>query len=348
MRRTVGRLRQHQAKFSAPLAAVAAGGILVASQVEPARCEVDTKTIATGAVGFVAGAACSYAVSTLLTGDERTHSLADQVARFERAKAEKNHRFLDVTTVFDGSYLKGKRVLVVGANRGLGLAITKELVKNGALVHATCRKNKGEFEGVGVTQIVEDVEATSEGKMDAMGRNLSHKVDIVIVNAGYFPDLQETITDKDHPLNFKEEMKQIDICALGPLRSVQSLYKADKISKDGGRVIIVTSQAGSAEWRKIQNADEGGDYGHHMSRAACNIAGVLMSEELKKHGIALGLIHPGFNRSDMTAKFAEIWDKEGAVATEVGAQRVLHEVELITLETTGKFVNSEDGLEIPW
>ena len=136
-----------QAKFSAPLAAVAAGGILVASQVEPARCEVVTKTIATGAVGFVAGAACSYAVSTLLTGDERTHSLADQVARFERAKAEKNHRFLDVTTVFDGSYLKGKRVLVVGANRGLGLAITKELVKNGALVHATCRKNKGEFEG---------------------------------------------------------------------------------------------------------------------------------------------------------------------------------------------------------
>ena len=46
-----------------------------------------------------------------------------------------------------------------------------------------------------------------------------------------------------------------------------------------------------------------------------------------------------------TLNFAQI---KGAVATEAGAQRVLHEVELITLETTGKFVNSEDGLEIPW
>ena len=32
-------------------------------------------------------------------------------------------------------------------------------------------------------------------------------------------------------------------------------------------------QAGSAEWRTTQNAGKGGDYGHHMSRAACNIAG---------------------------------------------------------------------------
>jgi hypothetical protein len=48
---------------------------------------------------------------------ERTHSLADQVARFERAKTEKNERFLNIDSVYDGSYLKGKRVLVTGGNR---------------------------------------------------------------------------------------------------------------------------------------------------------------------------------------------------------------------------------------
>ena len=87
---------------------------------------------------------------------------------------------------------------------------------------------------------------------------------------------------------------QIDICALGPLRITSELFKAGKIKKDGsgvyrrarlhtrlpaclhacsGRVAIISSQAGSAAWRTTQNKNKGGDYGHHMSRAACNIAG---------------------------------------------------------------------------
>ena len=32
----------------------------------------------------------------------------------------------------------------------------------------------------------------------------------------------------------------------------------------------------------------------------------------------------------------------------VGAKRVLHEVNLLTPESSGKFINCEDGLEIPW
>ena len=82
------------------------------------------------------------------------------------------------------------------------------------------------------------------------------------------------------------------------------------MAKDA-KIVIITSQAGSVEWRKTQNKDEGGDYGHHMSRAACNIAGVLMSEELKKLGYTVILLHPGFNRTEMTAKYKEIWDVEG-------------------------------------
>ena len=114
------------------------------------------------------------------------------------------------------------------------------------------------------------------------------------------------------------------------------------------QAVIITSQAGSAEWRFTQNADAGGDYGHHMSRAACNIMGVLLSQELKAAGVTVVLLHPGFNRTEMTAKYKEIWDIEGAVEPSIGAKRVLHEALGATLEKTGAFVNCEDGLRIPW
>ena len=50
----------------------------------------------------------------------------------------------------------------------------------------------------------------------------------------------------------------------------------------------------------------------------------------------------------MTTKYSHIWDVEGAVEVEVGAKRVLHEVLQGGLGTSGKFINCEDGLRIPW
>ena len=57
-------------------------------------------------------------------------------------------------------------------------------------------------------------------------------------------------------INFEEQMKQINICALGPLRVNAALLKAGLIR---GSIIIITSQAGSVEWRFTQNPS-GGDY----------------------------------------------------------------------------------------
>ena len=76
--------------------------------------------------------------------------------------------------------------------------------------------------------------------------------------------------------------------------------------------------------------------------------GVLLSEELKAKGIAVVLLHPGFNRTEMTKKYEHIWDIEGAVPPPEGAKRVMHEIKSISMDITGTFVNCEDGLQIPW
>jgi len=277
--------------------------------------------------------------------EERVYSLADQVARFERAKKESNERYLDISTVYDGGYLKGKRVMITGGNQGLGLAITKELAAQGADVIVVGRRTSPELEALGVKVVtgvdVTDSKAITEKVLPAVD---GKPLDILINNAGYFWEEHETLEN----LNMEEEMKQIQICAVGPLHVSGYLARAGLIKEGEGRIIIISSQAGSVEWRTTQNANEGGDYGHHMSRAACNIAGVLLSEELKSKKIAVTLLHPGFNRTGMTAKYAAIWDIEGAVEASEGAKRVLHEIKGVSMETTGKFINCEDGLQIPW
>ncbi|GBG34680.1 NADPH-dependent aldehyde reductase-like protein, chloroplastic [Hondaea fermentalgiana] len=272
-------------------------------------------------------------------------SMADQKKRFATAKKKNLKRVLDIDSVFEPSKLRGKRVLVVGASRGLGLEVAQAAAAAGAEAIGTVRSPNKDVSEAGLAQVIENVDVTSDEGMRTLVDSLKSPVDICIVVAGYFYGPVERLTDKS--LNFKEEWKMIDICGIGPLRVANALVNNGRLREKGGRLAIVTSQAGSIEWREVQNP-HGDNYGHHMSRACTNMMGRLLSFELKEKGIAVSLLHPGFNRTEMTKKYSEIWDEEGAVEPEVGAKRVLHEVNLMSMNNTGSFVNCEDGLLIPW
>ncbi|RYH32440.1 SDR family NAD(P)-dependent oxidoreductase [archaeon] len=228
-----------------------------------------------------------------------------------------------------------------GGNRGIGRAIAEEYVRQGAKVYITCR--------AGCTLAGAQVIPNIDVQDNACGENLvaalkasNVKVDILVNNAGYFYEPLETISS----LNFEEELKMIDICALGPLRITSALFNAGLLARPS-RVAIISSQGGSVAWRFTQNPG-GNDYGHHMSKAAANMAGVLLAQELQTHAIAVALLHPGFNKTEMTAKYQSIWEIEGAVSSSVGAKRVIHEIGQINLANTGAFINCEDGKRIPW
>merc|ERR1712232_1189428 len=113
-------------------------------------------------------------------------------------------------------------------------------------------------------------------------------------------------------------MKQFDVCGFGPVRLVSALKAAGLLK--GAKVAVITSQAGSARWRFTQNKDKG----------------------------PIVMLHPGFNRTTMTSKYSHIWDIEGAVPPAEGAKRVLHETAKVSMKTSGRYINCEDGLQIPF
>ena len=45
-----------------------------------------------------------------------------------------------------------------------------------------------------------------------------------------------------------------------------------------------------------------------MSKTAANMMSVLLSQEFKDKKIAVGILHPGFNKTGMTAKYEHIWE----------------------------------------
>ena len=204
----------------------------------------------------------SFAMSTSSTVEQKErYSLADQEARFNKAKAENNLRFLDITSVYDPSYLKGKRVAVTGANRGLGLALATEVSNAGAELIAIVRSSSPELDALQPKQIITGIDATNTEETKQLHTkvlNDGKPIDILINNAGYF----KADVEKLDTLDFDDEMKTIDICAIGPLRITSSLVN-NNILQEGSKVIMITSQGGSVSWRPTQ-CPEGGDYGHHV------------------------------------------------------------------------------------
>jgi len=217
-------------------------------------------------------------------------------------------------------------ILITGTNQGIGLELAKQFKARGDEVIAVCRKASEDLRAAGV-EIIENVDVTD----DASVANLvtvvgSRKIDVLINNAGVLT--RETLDD----LNFDRMRVQYEVNTLGPLRVTAAL--ADKLV-DGGKVGIVTSRVGS-----MADNGSGGNYGYRMSKAAANMVGVNLSHDFKPREIAVGLLHPGYVRTNMTGG-------NGQTDAASAASGLIERMDALSMATTGTFWHAE-GYELPW
>ncbi|SEG66607.1 Short-chain dehydrogenase [Methylobacterium sp. 190mf] len=181
--------------------------------------------------------------------------------------------------------------LVVGASRGLGLALVEEWLGRGWRVIATARGRSDPLEKLATrfpsSLEVEVVDINDAGTVRALRERLGgRRVDVLFINAGIARDIEAS------PVGARETdfLDMMLTNAFSPVRAVEILRD---LVPTGGTIAIMSSELGS-----IANAT-GSWQLYASSKAALNM---LMKGYAAKHADdrhALLLVAPGWVRTEM-------------------------------------------------
>ena len=217
------------------------------------------------------------------------------------------------------------KVLITGANRGIGLELSKQLTARGDLVIAVCRKASDELRYLGV-RVIDDVDVSSGESVGSLRDLLGGEpLDWLINNAGILS------VERLDSLDFQAMERQFKVNSLGPLRITAAL-RANLA--EGAKVGIVTSRMGS-----IEDNTSGGYYGYRMSKAAVNMAGMSLTRDLRDQGVAVALLHPGMVATDMTGG--------QGVPAEQSAAGLIQRMDELDITTSGSFWHAQ-GERLPY
>ena len=231
-----------------------------------------------------------------------------------------------------------KKILITGANRGIGLELTKQFVQAGEFVFAGCRNPEGakqlqdlaktHADRVAVVALDVMKDESVVAAKTAVSAQTNH-LDIIINNAGILVP-NETVSNFDPQA--MEKTFQVNV--IGPMRIISQF--ADLLQQGSDpKLVNVSSQLGSLE--KMQSMNWG-DYSYNASKAALNMLTRKLSHELSK--IVVITLHPGWVQTDMGGKSA-------AVTVPDSARGIIKVIRNLTPQDTNKFYTYA-GVEHPW
>ena len=227
------------------------------------------------------------------------------------------------------------RVIVTGANRGIGLELTRQLSRRGDEVEAGVRdpKRAGELAGLPRVRVHElDVSAAASVKAFAAAAGTA-PIDMVFNVAGVIAKASG-LGQLAEDLALEEAARTFDINALGALRVAIALLPAVR-KGTAKKLVHLTSGMGS-----IDDNKSGGAYAYRMSKAALNMMSRSLAVDLRGEGIVSVVINPGWVKTDMGGSSAPTPVEESVAG-------ILREVDRATLADSGEFLNWK-GDRYPW
>ena len=187
------------------------------------------------------------------------------------------------------------KILVTGANRGLGLELTKLFLKEGHEVAAGMRAGsnsealdslKREYlDRLEIIHLDMVDEATMVHSADLI-RSQWGSLDVIINNAGILLGRSR----KFDQLDLEELIASFKVNTFGPMMLIKHLAGLMEGS-ESPMIINITSGAA--------NDLGGSDYPYSLSKATLNMYSAKLNNYLKEAGIRVLAIHPGWIKTDM-------------------------------------------------
>ena len=226
------------------------------------------------------------------------------------------------------------RALITGANRGLGLELTRQLLGAGEEVVATCRApdraaalhGLASKHGDRARVLALDV-ASSSSVMAAAEALAGERLDWLLNNAGVNP--RERLLDTDP----EGMVRTLDINAVGPVRCMQA-FREHLARSEAPKIVNVSSQLGALT---IQRPGFG-NVPYNASKAALNMVTRMASFELEDMRVIA--VHPGWVQTDMGGPNA-------STSVEEAAAGIVDIARGLDAAASGGFV-VYDGREHPW
>ena len=222
--------------------------------------------------------------------------------------------------------------LVIGADRGIGLSLCRQLAARGDTDVSVCLGRGEAYDGAGIDAIT-GIDVTSGDDIASMAAVLaarSDRIDCLIHVAGVLG------LDELGKLDFDDVRRQIEINTIGPLRAIEAALPY--LAADA-RVGIVTSRVGS-----LSDNGSGQMYAYRVSKAGANMVALNLHHDLSKRGIAVAALHPGMVATDLTR---DIPGDFRYITPDEAAAGLIRRMDILDLETSGRFWHA-NGEELAW
>ena len=175
-------------------------------------------------------------------------------------------------------------VLVTGANRGIGLAITRHMSTKGWDVYATARSDVALEElsripGVHPTRL----DITDRESLSGLAAQLPAQLDAVVNNAGII------VNGPVEGLALEDLSRQLDVNVVAQIGVTQVVLPKIRAAK--GRIVFISSVSGL-----IATPGTGA---YNASKFALEALADSLRMELRPWGIRVSLVEPGPIRTDM-------------------------------------------------
>jgi NAD(P)-dependent dehydrogenase (short-subunit alcohol dehydrogenase family) len=224
---------------------------------------------------------------------------------------------------------------ISGANRGIGLELTRQLVARGDRVSAGVRSEEARDalaarlapQHAKIDTAVFDTR--DNDAIQAAAKSIDAPIDALVANAGAFGPSPQSVLDMD----FDAALDLFNVNTLGPLRLALAFLPQLRRAKNP-RVALMSSALGSMATVDPSTAT------YSATKAALDKFAQCLAIELKPLGVTVVALHPGWVRTDMGGPNAPLSAPESVAG-------IIATIDGLGLENSGSFFDYR-GETVAW